>query len=153
MCNAVAAMAGVTAAGAGLSIYSQVKQGGFDAKVAENNARIAGYQRAAALRAGESAASQVRDEGRRVTGAATAALAKGNVSSTVGSGADILATTEMMTAADAATAKANAAREAWGYGQQRRDSMAEAAMRKRAGIMGGIGTGLGAVGSILKSAG
>ena len=148
MC-APAVMAAVTVASAGASIYSQHKQASFDAKVARNNAMLAAEQAEATRQVGELQASRIEAQGRRVAGAATAAVAASGIDTTVGSGAGAIATSHMVSAADAAAARSNAARAAWGYQQEAQDYTAQARQRKTAGILGGVSTGLSAVGGIL----
>lgn len=147
------AMVGVTAAGAATSIYSQQKQAAFDAQVARNNATLAGYQRTDALAAGGEAASRIKVAGRQAASSAVAALAARGVDSTVGSGASVVAASQMNAAADAEMARVNALRQAWGFGQQQQDLLASARQRERSGVMGGVATGLGAVSSILRASG
>jgi len=146
---ALVAGAAFTAASAGASIYAQKKQGDFDAQVAQNNAGLALNQAHDARRAGAAQSSRIKAEGSNIVGQAQAALAKGNISSTSGSGAGIIETTRANAAADAETARANAARAAWGFQNEAQDLTAQAAMRKRAGILGGVSTGLSAAGGLI----
>lgn len=83
------------------------------AQVNRNNAQIAEWQAQDALQRGESTASKVRMRGNQLQGTQRAGLAYSGVDLGQGSAVQILTDTEYFTEVDAATAKDNAAREAW----------------------------------------
>lgn len=78
------------------------------------NARLADQQAADALARGQSAEFNSRLRTSQLKGTQTAALAAHGVALDQGSALDVLTSTDVMGAADAATIRDNAAKEAWG---------------------------------------
>ncbi|WKJ88752.1 hypothetical protein QZJ86_12040 [Methylomonas montana] len=116
----VAAAAAVI--GAGLSAYSaseqasaQKKAANYQAQVEANNAKIAGYQRSAALQQGEEQAQQSMMEQSQLRAKQIASMAANGVDLNSGSATDILATTDFLGKQDVNAIQNNAARKAWGY--------------------------------------
>jgi hypothetical protein len=136
---------GAAAAGTAIKIYSDKKAGDYEAKVAENNARLAETQRAEGLRIGANEAASIKAQGRAVAGSATTVLGASGVDTTLGSPALSIAASEMNAAKDAETMRSNAARQAWGFANEAQDAKAKAAMIRRGTLLGGVGTALGGV--------
>jgi hypothetical protein len=130
----------------GISAVSTYQQGQYQAKVAENSARVARWNRADALARGAEAAGRVRTIGSRASGAALARMAASNIDTTTGSPAGSLAATEANVQADVDAVRANAARQAWSLTNEAQDLHASARMARRGSILGAFGAGLGGVG-------
>jgi hypothetical protein len=131
-----------SAAGATVGIVGAVQSGAAQAKIADNNAELARLQQKDALVRGEQAASIVRARGRQIESSAIASIAANAIETTTGSAAGVLASTAIATEQDAETVKANATREAWGFGQQAQNLTAQATEVRRSSILGAVGTGL-----------
>lgn len=142
MC-APAVVGGILGLAAAAKAVGDWQSSTVEEKVARNNAQVLEWERSAALRQGAQEASAIQAEGRQVQGSALAGLAAGNVDTSSGAGANIIATSGVNAAMDAATAKANAIREAWGLGNQRRDLLAQARLLRRSRGLQAVGTGLG----------
>lgn len=150
MCEAMTIAATTAAvASTGIGIYSGIQSGRYNARVAENNAKIASWKRADVIRQGAEQASLIRAAGRRAEGSAIAATAANGIDTTVGSGAAAIATSGVNAELDAIQAKANAARAAWGLQNQAQDLQAQARLIRRSSILGAVGQGLGGAGSAL----
>lgn len=147
---AVAAVA--QAAASGWQVYSLQKQGGYEASQHQQNARLADQQANAVL--GSADVSDIRREARDVNARAVATVAANNISTTEGSfGNSFEAASLEQAELDAARVKADAAREAWGWQNQAKQSRVAAWNAKRAGILGAAGAALGGIGSIAGSFG
>ena len=64
---------------------------------------------------------------------------------------DVAAINAATAAMDAERARANAARQAWGFANEEQDQKARAKMTKKATLLGGIGEGIGAAGSMVST--
>ena len=148
---AVVAMGVATAASAGASIYAQQRQASFEAGLADNNAMLAAKAGDERKALAADRAAGARAQGAKAAAAAQAQLA-GGIDTTSGVGADILATSHIVAAEDAAMIKANAAKEAWGFAQQSRDLAASGKARRTAGVLGGVTTGLNATAKLIGGA-
>jgi hypothetical protein len=143
-----AAGIGLTAIGTGVSIYSQIQQAKAQERMLRNQAQVAAWQRSDVLRQGAEQASMATAAGRQASAGALAAMGANNIESTSGSARNIFAMNEVEAARDAATIKANAIRQAWGIGVERRGALDQAKRVRRDAILGALGTGLSGLGSI-----
>jgi hypothetical protein len=109
------ASAGLTAYSASQQADAQKKATAYQAQVAANNAKIAGYQRSAALQQGEQEAQQSMLQRAQMLGKQRAALAANGVDLNSGSAIDLLASTEFLGEQDVNQIQNNAVRKAWGY--------------------------------------
>jgi hypothetical protein len=143
------AVLGVVAslAATAVTVYSQQKSGQYNEEVEKNNAKIAGWQKADALRRGANESSAIRQQGRMIGAKALAGMGASGVETTVGSPSNIFATSSINTELDAETAKANAAREAWGFQNESQDRRAKAGMIRNQSLLGSIGSGIQGAGS------
>ena len=134
MCDPVTAT--VLMVGSGVAsaygAYTQAQaarnQASFQADVERNNAVIAGYQRDDAIRRGGEEANRLQREAERMRGAQVVRLASNGLDISSGTPLAILEDTVFFGQEDAATARNNAAREAWGYDVQRHNALASASM-------------------------
>lgn len=114
-----------------------------DANVAAGNARSRAALQASTA---ESKVALLRDRNEQAQGRAKAQLAAGNISSTSGSGADILASSEVATQQDIDTVRSNAALQAWGFRSEAEQLDLRADRARKAGVLGALGTGIGGAG-------
>lgn len=98
------------------------------AVVADSNARIAELGAQSVLQQGEKQVGALTLKAGQLKGAQRASLAANGIDLGVGSAAEILASTEVMTEIDKNTLNANAVRTAWGYRAQATNYQAEAGM-------------------------
>lgn len=111
----VAVAAALTAFGAYRGAQSNKAALNYQARVAENNAVLAGYQATDALERGDRAAADTRRKYAGLMGTQRASLAARGLDIADGSANAILQDTAYFGQYDEATVRANAAREAWGY--------------------------------------
>jgi aminopeptidase N len=142
-------VAGVTAIGTGMQIASGVASADYQAEVAQNNALLARWQAEDAQIAGGEAASAYRAAGAKAASSAVAQLAASGVDTTVGSAANIPTQSIVNAEMDAVTAKANAARAAWGFQEEATNRLAQAEANRHSAILGGVGMGIGGFGQTL----
>lgn len=126
----VAAVAG--AYGAYSSSQATKAQNEYMEDVERNNATIAGYQRDDAIARGGEEANRVQREAERMRGTQVARLASNGLDINSGTPLAILEDSVFFGQQDAATARGNAAREAWGYDVQRQNAMSTATMYSNA---------------------
>lgn len=137
MCEATTIMlVGATA----VSAYGQYQSGQSEADQARGNAEIMRARRSDALQRGAAAAGQIRSAGSSAIADSKVALAKGNVALDSPMALGIFQTSAMYSEQDAQTAKANAAREAWGYEVEEKNLESEAKAARRKSILGAAGT-------------
>lgn len=140
-------VAGVAAlAGLALSAYGQYKQSQDAASQADQNAQLADAQAAGAYQRGAQVIGQLRMRGAQMLGAQKAAYAGSGVDVTQGTPLQTFKQTQFMEDLDVATARNNAAREAWGYkveggnySNQAGALRSNAAFGLGASILGGVG--------------
>lgn len=120
--------AGMSALGAYNSAKAQKATLGYEAAVADNNAKIAEYQSKLAIEQGQIAEQNQRLKTANLYGDQRAALAANGVDLGTGSATEILATTKYMGERDALTVRDNAAREAWAFELQAQGYRADAAV-------------------------
>lgn len=140
----IAAAAG-SLIGGGLGVVGALQQGSYDAKVAQNNARLARWQASAALAKGGREAGKIAEQGSRQNAAAMASAAGSGVELTSGSMANMFAGGEANVAADVETAKYNATLEAWGLKNEASQQIARAKQAKRSSILGAVSSGIGGI--------
>jgi hypothetical protein len=139
---AVAVGLASTAISAGFQIASTVRANNAASQQAAANARLAGFQSADVTRQGAEQAAAIERSGRAAGAAALAAVGSNNVESTTGSVANMFAVGQANAAADAARARANAARAAWGVDQEQQDLLAQAQNARRRGFLSATQIGL-----------
>lgn len=100
----------------------------YQAKVNENNAKIAEWQAADAITRGQKSEQQLRLKAAQLKGSQRAGMAARGVSLDEGSPLSILQDTEYMTENDALTVRDNASKEAWAYRNQGANYSSDAAM-------------------------
>lgn len=145
----IAAM-GATAIGTGIEVYAQGQEGDYQRKAAEENAVWLRRAGADAEQRGAKDVGALRMRGSAAIAEQRAAYGASGVDATVGTPASNLVATRLMAELDAATAKNNAMREAWGYRTEARqmDEQAEfigrrAQQRQWSTILGGAGQLIG----------
>lgn len=131
------ALIAVAAVGAGVSAYSASEQAdaskkaaNYRAQVEANNAKIASYQRSAALQQGEEEAQRSMMEQSQTLARQRAALASNGVDLNSGSAIDLQATTKFLGQQDVNAIQDNAARKAWGYQVDSSNYQAESNLSK-----------------------
>lgn len=132
----MAAMAG----SGGLQAYSQYQAGKYNAAMASAQADMANQSARDALSRGASDANAALQQANKTASSQRVAMAAGGVDVGSGTALDVLADTASAGAFDAAIAKNNAAREAYGYQVQAAMSRAEAKQARRQGNMAAVST-------------
>lgn len=147
------------ALGTGMNVMGQMQQGqaqsamyGYQAAVMRNNQQIAEMQAADALKRGLIAETQQREKGAQRQSTMLAGLA-GQGTDISGSATDILGDAAASTEFDALTARANAAKEAWGYRVKALDagnnvSLSMAQQGASGSLLGAGGALIGGAGSV-----
>jgi hypothetical protein len=128
---------GLTAAGAGMSVMGAYGKAGstqaayeYQAQVAQNNAIAAEWQAQDAITRGQVAEARQRMNTAQLKGTQRASLAARGLDLGEGSALNILTDTDYMGELDALTIRDNAAREAWGYRENAKGAMSDAAMMR-----------------------
>lgn len=134
----------LSAGSAVLGAAGAYQQSSMAKKVAEVNASTAEMNAQDAQRRGEQDAQRIARQGRQVQGQQRAALSARGIDIGEGTGADLIDQTDFFSLADQATARDNAAKEAWNYRAQRNSYQAQADAQK---------PGMAAFSSLLGSAG
>lgn len=157
---AVPILIATTVAAAGVSAYGAVQQGRaqqyaaeFEAKQAENNAKIAEYQAQDAARRGDEEAQNVQRAYAQRIAAGRLGFASGNVLLDNGSAGLWQTGTEVSREADLAQVRTNTAMDIWGLKTQGQNYISQAGMSRAAGRNARTGAGLSAAGSLLGAAG
>lgn len=130
-------MSGATAMSAGFSMMGAMNKAdgqkatlGYEAAVADNNARVAEYQAQQAQAIGAQQEQTSRLETAQVFGAQRASLAANGIDLGQGSATDILTTTAHTGEVDALTIRDNAARTAWAHRVQAQNDTNNAAVTR-----------------------
>lgn len=110
----------ISLAATAIGAYGQYTQAQTSKKIAENNAQVAEINAASALRKGELDAQKVRRQGQQVEGTQRASYAARGLDLSEGTPSDVIDSTNFFTQVDEATARSNAAKEAWAI---KRDGM------------------------------
>lgn len=128
----ISQIGGVAASTAGgyYSAKSQKSAAGFNAAMAELNARQSEQQAQSALQQGKRQVAAITLKAGQLKSAQRAALAANGVDLGTGSAAELQASTDIMKAADAGTAELNALQAAWGYRMQGVNSKNQALMAR-----------------------
>lgn len=156
---------GSVIAGAALSARGQIKAGNAakaagesQAQQLEFNAQVAELQAADALERGREEEQIFRTQVRQMIGSQRTGFAGQNVDVTRGSATDVTADSAFLGEIDARKIRANAQREAWGYGVSAEDLRLGADVARKGGQAqataakwGAAGTVLGAGSSLLMS--
>lgn len=127
MSGAMAMSAGVSMVGAMNQANAQKATLGYEAAVADNNAKVAEYQAQQALNIGAQQEQNSRLKTAQVFGAQRASLAANGIDLGQGSATDILTTTVHTGEVDALTIRDNAARQAWANRVQAQNDTSNAA--------------------------
>lgn len=134
-----------SAVGSYYSAKSQASSLGFQADIADINARIAELGAQSELAAGEKQVAAQTLRAGQIKGAQRAAMAANGIDLGEGSAAEVQASTDIMKDIDKDTITANAVRSAWGYRTQATNSQIEA-LTKRA-----TASGISPLGSVASS--
>lgn len=113
MCEPTTIALAVTAIAGAVSAKGQYDQGQVAKQVGRNNQIMAEYAAQDAQRRGEEDAQRLRQRGAQIKGAQRANMAAKGLDLSVGTSAELIDQTDFFTETDQATARSNAAREAW----------------------------------------
>lgn len=135
MCNPLLIMAGASFVGGAMKANAEGAAADQEARTAQQNAMIADAQAEQAKQIGNIEEQRVLQSVRRTLGAQRAAFGASNVDASTGTPLDIQLETAGEGAADAAIARANAMRQAWGFEVDAKQSRERAAFAKQSGKM------------------
>lgn len=139
---------GATVGSSVMSAAGAYQQGQVAKQVARNNATMAEYAAQDAQRRGEEDAQAVQRKAAGLKGAQRSIMASRGLDLGVGTAAEILDQTDFFGEQDAATARGNAARDAWAYRAQRQDMLTQGKYAARNANMQAFGTMLGTAGAV-----
>lgn len=148
---AIPILIGVTAAGAGLSAYGQIKSGNAAKKIGEYNASVYEQQATDALSRGAEDEQKFRQGVKMLIGSQKAGFAGQGIDVTQGSAFDVQADAAFLGELDALTIRTNAQREAAGYRAQAKISRMTGQQAQTASRFGAASTVLGGGASILQA--
>jgi len=131
---------GTTAAAGLVGTYSQIQSGKYNSQVAQNEAQYAQLQAGEALRKGAEEESQYRVTLRRFLGTQRAKAAASGLDPNQGSALSLLLDTAKQGDEDLTMIRNNAARAAFGYNVESRNSRARGRLSKSEGYLGGFST-------------
>ena len=135
MCDPVSiGMVAVSVAGTAVSTAGKFEQAGFEAKMAQNNAKIAGDQAAQAEIAGREQQDQVNRNIAATEGAQKAAFGASGVSLGEGTTSDVLASTAFKGQIDLNTIAQNTALKKWGFQVQQQNYLTQAKVDEASGF-------------------
>lgn len=143
----MAASAVMTLGAAAYSGYQQNKAGKANQQIAENNARLARDDAAAAQAQGDRESEQALWRQRAMIGQQRAAAAANGLDIGFGTPAEIMGETAMFGEIEQQAIRANAARQAWGFNSQATNYQNQGRQERWAGRTGAVGTVLGGLGS------
>ena len=135
-------------AAGGISAYGQYQQGQVAKQVGRNNQQMAEYAATDALRRGEEDAIKVRQRASMVKGAQRASMAAKGLDLGVGTAAELQDQTDFFGETDMATARSNAARDAWSARAGGRNARAQGDASSSQATTGSFGTLLSTGGSV-----
>lgn len=141
-------MVGSSLLAAGVSAYSAINQGKAAEATARNNAQMAEYAAQDAQRRGEEEASAIQRRGAALKSSQQVSLAAKGLDLTYGTAADLQEQTDFFTQADAATARNNAAREAWSARASGQAALASGQNARQNSYLQAGGTLLGTAGQV-----
>lgn len=136
------------AAGTAMSAYGQYQQGQAADDAAKYNAKMADYGAQDAQRRGEEEAAAIQRNASSLKSAQRAAQAARGLDVSYGTAADLQDETDFFGQMDAATARYNAAQQAWNYRAQGSLARAEGRAAKYEGMLGATGTLLSGAGQV-----
>ncbi len=131
-----------------LGVDSTIQEGIADRKQSEANIELAKDAAAASLQRGAEEAGAIRNAGGQLQQAQAFAYANSGVDVSVGTAANVIASTAAASERDAVTAENNAMREAWGYKRHGIQFQQQAGLNASRRNREVAGTVLGAAGSI-----
>ena len=143
---------GVAAAGQIVGGVMKAQQQTFQARVADQNARLANNQAMDALQRGKLTEQASYRQTSQLMGAQRAALAANGVEVDFGSAADLQADTRMIGREEAGTIRENTMREVQGYEIDAANSKAGAAAARSARTAGLVSTAFDVAGTVLGGA-
>ncbi len=164
MCDAVmaaqVAQGLLGAAGTGVQVYGDVKEGGYRQRESLAQGALADAGAADAQARGNRAAGQLRLEASQLGAQQKVAYAASGVDATTGTPAEVQGFTRAVGELDAITTSNNAALEAWGLRREASQHREAARFEKTrtklkvaGSLLGGVGQGLGAVADYRKTKG
>lgn len=141
------------AMGAGLLLnaYAQKQAGEAQGQISQNNARMARQQAGDARVQGAQDAGAALAAGRQAAGAARVAAAANGIDPNSGSMANAQTASIINSEVDAAKARSNAARAAWGYESEAQDHETQGKLAKRQGLLNALGGGLSGAGALMST--
>jgi len=137
-----------TAVSSGLEADAASKSSAAKEAAARQNARIVQAQRNAVIQEGAQQARATEIEGRQAAASGLAVVAKSGVSTQTGSAKNVPAVSAADAAAEAASIRLAAVRQAWGYDIQKDQYLEEAEQERKAGYLGTLSAGLSGASSL-----
>jgi len=131
-----------------MTAASAYQQGQVQKQVAANNATMAEYAAQDAQRRGEEDAASIQRKAAGLKGTQRAMMAARGLDLGVGTAAEIQDQTDFFGETDAATARGNAARDAWAYRAQGQDMMTQGRYAARNANAQAFSSLLGTAGSV-----
>lgn len=148
MCEPTTIALIATAAAGTVSAVSSYQQGQVAKQIARNNATMAEYAAQDAQRRGEEEAASIQRKAAGLKGTQRSLMAARGLDLGVGTAAEIQDQTDFFGETDAATARYNAARDAWAYRAQGQDMRQQGKWAARNANMQAFSTLLGTAGSV-----
>ncbi len=140
-----------SAYGAHQQAEAQQDMANYNARVADNNATMAEYEAKDATRRGDEEVAAIRRNADMLKGSQRASMSARGLDLAEGTAAELQDQTDFFAQVDMATAKNNAAREAWGFRSKGLSYASEASMQRATAR--NISPGMAAGTSLLTSAG
>ncbi len=141
-------MMAMSAASAGISAVSAMNQADAAQQVASNNAQMAEYAAQDAQRRGEQDAMAIQRKGAAVKSSQRVALASKGLDLSYGTAADLQDQTDFFAQSDTATARDNAAREAWSLRARGQAERAKGDFAASNGMLSAAGSLIGGAGQV-----
>lgn len=148
MCEPTTIAMVAMAAGGLVSAKASMDQGKVAQQVARNNATMSEYAAQDAQRRGEEDAIAIQRRGAAIKANQRVSLAASGLDLTYGTAADLQDQTDFFAQSDAATARTNAAREAWSLRARGQQALAEGDAAARNSRMQAAGSLLSTAGSV-----
>lgn len=137
---------GASLLGTGVSAMSAMNQASANQQIAQNNAKVAEYQAQDIERRGQEDAMAVQRRAAALKSSQRVNLAAKGLDLGYGTAADLQDQTDFFAASDVATARTNAAKDAWGKRAMGANYRAEASAQNP--LMASAGTLLGGAGQV-----
>lgn len=141
--------AAVFGIGMGLQAINSIQQGEAAYDASRRNAALLSIQRGLVLQQGAKEAGKIQAQGRQVQATATAATVANSLDPTIGSAAGQIAQSGINAGSDAVRVRAQAALEAWGLAEKRKETLAQGKAARTAGYLGALGGGLQGAGYMI----